>query len=432
MFDVLRSPQRSQPFVLLQPRLHLEDILPSTELHKAAARRSLPFDAAFVGIVEETGSLFAMGPDTYPLAIFGDVGVGRLLDAAPRDSHFDDEFGRDQDLPEDLDSVTRRARERRLRKLCREGSTDLRCLTGVRRLEAGTQSRFSRLLDAAPSVPSSESSPDARLEATAQGSVQAQVVVDPERAPSMSNSVMSAFSVCALALLIAFVWFGLRRTTGKPASSSATAGVQEKEQAVQQEASDTQVPTDHDTTPNSLARPDSPLRKRTISTASRPSTPRPGTPIKRPFAINLPEPGFELDGDGVDGEESEKDGEQPTKRKGVRRKRGKKKRGGTASAGAEDEKESADEPANGEVPNGNAKADAGKPVVHVVGQSALVVPPPSASTPVEPSLVVSDTVLGEICRLYSSVPVDSLSLNRFWIAWYSGLQGVFTRTRSRS
>ena len=405
MFDVLRSPQRSQPFVLLQPRLHLEDILPSTELHKAAARRSLPFDAVFVGIVEETGSLFAMGPDMYPLAIFGDSGVGRLLDAAPRDSHFDDEFGRDQDLPEDLDSVTRRARERRLRKMCRDGSTDLRCLTGVRRLEAGTQSRFSRLLDAAPAVPSPESSADGKPEATSRGPIQAQVMVDPERAASVSNSVMSAFAACALALLIAFVWLGLRRKTGKPMPPPAAAETQEKEKEVPQEAPDTDVPTDSDATPNGLARPDSPLRKRTISTASRPSTPRPSTPIKRPSAINLPELGFEMDGDAVDGEESEKDGEQPTKRKVVRRKRGKKKRGGMASAGAEDEKESADEPANGEVPNGDVQADASKPVVHVVGQSAIVVPPPSASTPVEPSLVVSDTVLGEFYLHLSFVPV---------------------------
>lgn len=385
VFDVLRSAQRSQPFVLLQPRLHLEDILPSTELHKAATHRSLPFDSAFVGIVEETGSLFAMGPDLYPLAIFGDAGVGRLLDAAPRDSHFDDEFGRDQDLPEDLDSVTRRARERRMRKICREGSTDLRCLTGVRRLEAGTQSRFSRLLDAAPSISSPESSADSIVAASSKGSVQVQVALDPEQAVSLSNSVMSAFAVCALALLITFVWLGLRRKAGKPA---AAAEPRENGKPVQQELSDA---ADGENA-KGLLQPDSPLRKRTISITSRPSTPRPSTPVKRPPAINLPEPGLELDVDVMDGDESEKDGdtEQPTKRKGVRRKRGKKKRGGTASAGVEDEN---DEP--GEAP---IEVDAGKPMVHVVGQSALVVPPPSASTPVEPSLVVSNAVLGKFCR----------------------------------
>lgn len=353
----------------------------------------------FVGIVEETGSLFAMGPDMYPLAIFGDAGVGRLLDAAPRDSHFDDEFGRDQDLPEDLDSVTRRARERRMRKMCSDGSTDLRCLTGVRRLEAGTQSRFSRLLDAAPSVSSPESSADdANVEASSEQQIQLQVALDPERAVSVSNSVISAFAVCALALLTAFVWFGLRRRTGKPAPPAAAAAEPlEREQSLEQGSSDALMPVDSDSAPNDLSQPGSP-RKRTISTASRPSTPHPSTPAKRPPAISFPEPGLELDGDAVDGDESERDGdaEQPTKRKGVRRKRGKKKRGGTANAGAEDEKESNDEPA--EVPNGHGKVDAGKPVVHVVGQSALVVPPPSASTPVEPSLVVSSTVLGEFCR----------------------------------
>ncbi|TFY57369.1 hypothetical protein EVJ58_g7053, partial [Rhodofomes roseus] len=231
VFDILRSPQRSQPFVLLQPRLHLEDILPSAELRKAAARQSMPFDAAFVGIVEETGSLYAMGPDTFPLVIFGDAGVGRFLDAAPRDTHFDDEFGRDGDLPGDLDSVTRRAKERRLQKMCREGSNDLRCLTGVRRLEAGTQSRFSRLLDAAPVVPSPLPERNISVHAaTSQenSTMSAQIILDSERVSSLSasTSALSAFAVCALALLIAFVWMGLKRKSGKPSNPISTTAVE--------------------------------------------------------------------------------------------------------------------------------------------------------------------------------------------------------------
>ncbi|KZT64332.1 hypothetical protein DAEQUDRAFT_718191 [Daedalea quercina L-15889] len=403
VFDILRSPQRQQPLALLQPRLHLEDILPSAELQKAAARQSLPFDAAFVGIVEETGSLFAMGPDTYPLVIFGDAGLGRFLDAAPRDTHFDDEFGRDQDLPEELDSVARRAKERRLRKMCREGSTDLRCLTGVRRLEAGTQSRFSRLLDAAPSESNANANAQGPQERSA---MSAQVVLDPDQASAVgaSNSALFAFAVCALALLVAFVWTGLRRKSSKPSplNLAVVAGSQEREKpvekSVEEHAPDALPPTESNAVQNNPALVNSPVRRRTMSTASRPGTPRPSTPNKRPSDIVLLDPTADLDGDAAEGDESEKDGEteQPAKRKGVRRKRGKKKRGGTAGGGADDEKENGDGVANDDVPNShaNGKADIGKAVVHVVSESAAVVPPPSASTPVMPSLIVSDTILG--------------------------------------
>ena len=130
----------SIPFVLLQPHLRLEDILPNADLRKAAAHKSLPnLDAAFVGYIEESGSLFAMSPDTFPLVVFGDVGVGRFLDPAP--DHVDVHM--EHDLPGDLDSISRRTKERRLRRMCREGSTDRRCLTGVRKLGSSTQSRLS-------------------------------------------------------------------------------------------------------------------------------------------------------------------------------------------------------------------------------------------------------------------------------------------------
>ncbi|KAK7683852.1 hypothetical protein QCA50_013230 [Cerrena zonata] len=155
VFDVLRTPDRDQPFVLLQPRPRLEDILPRDELSLAAKKDLLPNrDSAYVGLVEETGSLYAMSPDRFPLVIFGDTnrhdqyGVGRSIDPPP-DLKWDadGDGGDDRDLPMDIDSITKKLK---LKQLCRGGSMDPRCLTGVRPLES---SRLSRLLEGAPSVP---------------------------------------------------------------------------------------------------------------------------------------------------------------------------------------------------------------------------------------------------------------------------------------
>ena len=55
VFDILKAPDRSQPFTLLQPQPHLQDVFPG--------KVNFPNrDSAYVGLVEETGSLFAMNP----------------------------------------------------------------------------------------------------------------------------------------------------------------------------------------------------------------------------------------------------------------------------------------------------------------------------------------------------------------------------------
>lgn len=127
IFDVVKSARRTSPFVLLQPRLHLQDIIPH--------QREYPNDeTAFVGLVPETGSLFALGPDNFPLVAFsGPVsaqkveGIEGTSDEGVLISHEDS------------------------RLQCYEGTIDRRCQTGVRALRADSASRIARLLDGVPS-----------------------------------------------------------------------------------------------------------------------------------------------------------------------------------------------------------------------------------------------------------------------------------------
>ncbi|KAJ7809386.1 hypothetical protein B0H14DRAFT_2608098 [Mycena olivaceomarginata] len=68
IFDVLQDPTHNT-FVLLQPRLQLSAILPN--LAQNPLMDHLPhLESAYVGLVEETGSLFAMSTDRFPLIAF--------------------------------------------------------------------------------------------------------------------------------------------------------------------------------------------------------------------------------------------------------------------------------------------------------------------------------------------------------------------------
>ena len=127
IFDVVKSARRTSPFVLLQPRLPLRDIIP--------VQREYPNDeTAFVGLVPETGSLFALGPDNFPLVAFsGPVSAQKVgsiegtSDEGVLISHEDSKLQ------------------------CYEDTTDRRCQTGVRALRTDSASRIARLLDGVPS-----------------------------------------------------------------------------------------------------------------------------------------------------------------------------------------------------------------------------------------------------------------------------------------
>ncbi len=129
VFDVVKSAHKPSPFVLLQPRLRLQDILPST-IHQ---REFLDDETAFVGLVPGTGSLFALSPDHFPLVAFSESAPTQRI--------------------EDREGVIVSGEHGTLQ--CFEGTTDRQCLTGVRALRADSRSRLARLLDGVPGPASS-------------------------------------------------------------------------------------------------------------------------------------------------------------------------------------------------------------------------------------------------------------------------------------
>jgi serine/threonine-protein kinase/endoribonuclease IRE1 len=147
VLDVVKTSGRQNPMVLLQPSPRLQDVFPSMDLSNAAKlNHQLPnLDSAYVGVLEETGSLFAMSSDHFPLVAFGDANPNSmhpLIDPPPGTPLPTGGIPRPN-----VDEITK---ARKLRELCDKGAFDPRCLTGIRKLESSSRSRLSRLLDAAP------------------------------------------------------------------------------------------------------------------------------------------------------------------------------------------------------------------------------------------------------------------------------------------
>ncbi|KAF9255849.1 hypothetical protein L218DRAFT_1081629 [Marasmius fiardii PR-910] len=122
-------------YVLLQPQASLRDFHPSLDLSTyntassdsgAGRPQSSPLErllpnagSAYIGIVEETGSLFAMSPDKYPFVAFDRVGPGKrkgLIDAGPQFPPGADERDQGDERFLSLDEVTKRRREREERE----------------------------------------------------------------------------------------------------------------------------------------------------------------------------------------------------------------------------------------------------------------------------------------------------------------------------
>ncbi|KAJ8486815.1 hypothetical protein ONZ45_g14539 [Pleurotus djamor] len=185
VFDILRHQDGlKNVFALLQPRPRLADVLMSLKAQSnplSAAQtddadgRGLPqavldalpnIESAFVGRVGESGSLYAMSPEQFPLVAFG---LSNSLERDPKHGYYLDapdggaslEYS-DEDEPINVDEITKlrklRERERLERMRCfnpseATGPMDPSCMTGVRRLETGTgSSRARRLLDGVPGV----------------------------------------------------------------------------------------------------------------------------------------------------------------------------------------------------------------------------------------------------------------------------------------
>lgn len=499
--------------MLLQPRLSLQDLLPNVDLAAAAKEERLPnLDAAYVGMVEETGSLYVLSPDRYPLVVFGDTNTfdeqhgygaeygvgrtaGRLIDPPPglglggeHSGHADSPD--DRDFAPDVDSI---ARFMKRKKLCREpgaAAKDKRCWTGVRRMES---SRLSRLLDGAATVPlpyTPEADPDLEHPFGQSDGQTAQVGNDslgrtdgafgrPQLGDGTNGNDTGlagaygmgvyALGVVTLVLGVIIAWviqkkglFGQSRSTpasiGVPVTSVdsinelvkavssdvvMTNGVANGNGTASTSPVDTKSPSE---APISIPFPPLSTDAQTsqASEVIDPTDMANGTATPRPpgrkvsfgeaLKVTLQDGDDANEGTGAEGDDSDNDAPAVAgKRKAVRRRRGKKKPKSIITNGSVGDEDSGG--VAGEEKDGSRSADsAGQNggVVHVVSPSAIVVPPPATPTPVVPSLIVSDTILGKQCQsCIQCKALIHLTSPRFWLARYRRFQGLAARPCSR-
>lgn len=341
VLDVVRSSAKSGPFVLLQPRPRLQNIYSQMDLSSESAIRSqLPnIDSAYVGVVKQTGALFAMSPETYPFMAFSfsnpdtDIQWHNRIDP-PHDTQIP--------VTGDVDSITR---ARKLREHCTGPYRESICFTGMRHMESSDRSRYTRLIEAGPSSNMNENE-----------------TTNPVTSPLDSHGYAfpgGLFNIfftapISVAATMAVVWFAWkRRSVESPAPVTVTIPIEEPN-VVQEKPEEAQ---------SSIEQP------------PRESTPAPEPPKAPRKSVVIQEPGASTDVDDAEGDDSEREGDaQATPRKRQRRGRRAKKKKSTNGNG---EDGSPNEP----VP------DTPPPPT-----PSIVVPtPPPISVP---SLVVSDTVLG--------------------------------------
>ncbi|KAJ7507249.1 hypothetical protein B0H11DRAFT_2153641 [Mycena galericulata] len=394
IFDVLQTPIQHSPntFVLLQPRPQLSAILP--KLNHATSTDQLPhLDSAYIGMVEETGSLFAMSPDRFPLVVFGGgrQSKPKMIEGSPPG----------QELPGEIDAVTRarKERERAMAQrdygseddMCQDRTslyTDRRCLVGIRPLEGGDgdgpEMRMKRLIDGVPGVPLPwELAGGRRLEETVEGvgngSADRSALPGGNAThelggnPTVDDSLMWRGVLFTFVLGAVGLWFGMGRVRSRAGQGSRNIL--------------DAVKTNADANLVLLAEPAAatvvPVEDLVSVTKKLPALPP-----------DVADDGDDSDRDGDgDGDASALTG---SKRKGRRGKRGKKKKTGVAgsSDGAEvnglDSSEKENHKENGVVPNGGPLT----PSPMTPSGLSFTVAVPVVSPPIEPSLVVSDTVLG--------------------------------------
>lgn len=401
----------------MQPRLPISDVLQG--FNESSSASVYDPDTAYVGLVEETGSLFVMGNDHFPLIAFGDTEYSvnsRAIDPPPSAIP-------NTDLPDRVDAITKL---RKLRELCAESPYDTRCLTGKRPLDLSCLD--SRQL---PGVPSAELPPDIDLARNNDIDPGESLPDIPDTTNNLSTAVPSsgsnvmgegfrmsaALGTVLLAIVFGSVWL-LRdmlpiyklypwtpRLAPKIQNTSIPSSITSQTFAME-------VPP----APPSVLDGKShdmpiPLPSLPLDVGASLSTP---IPISRgPVAqlTNSPTLSKEiLDSPGMltfdDNEESEREGDAadatPKKRKPHRRRRGRKGKGNNSlAAGVVDETEGEKdaEGAVGSKEDGGGSAGEEKP--KHPGSAMLVVQ--STPQPAAPSLVVSDTVLGESDSLHSSL-----------------------------
>ena len=407
VFDVVRSSASDQPFVLLQPRPRLEGL---------ANYKDLPnLDSAYVGLVRETQSLFAMSPRVFPLVAFGDSNSRKP----------------------DVDAVTER---RKLRELCRNGAGDRRCFIGVRPLEESRQS-WSRLLDAA-AVPAGPAWPrgehdDPRGEPiieigdedpsnqsvvgrsnasivpwipwTSDGrplsSLLAQSAVDRSKGGAATSLLVSLLFACLLGGLWVYKTVKAIRVQVnvefKKAATEPTTVIEDQ----QLKPIPIEIASEESTVVESLLQSTPTLDTKAISTAVSAHIPA-STPS--PTSTSTSDTYVQVDSDyakasssdkdvistaalddlgDVEGDESDQvDMASPRKGAKKNRRRGKKKKATVTIAVPDGSEEKADE---------ETELNDQKPLVVGLPKPNLIIPPTPQSDPTGSSLIVSDNVLGK-------------------------------------
>lgn len=156
VFDILRTPGRANPVALLQPKPRLQDFIPGDFASSNDDNLNMDLEATYIGLVEETRSLFALSPERYPLVVFSPPNFNFLgkrlatIDAPPDYVPNSDAYS---DSLASIDSIPRLLKEQ---AKCTNGRWERECVVGKRPVAADSQSRLSRLLPDRPheSLPS--------------------------------------------------------------------------------------------------------------------------------------------------------------------------------------------------------------------------------------------------------------------------------------
>ena len=363
----------------------------------AKLNHQLPnLDSAYVGVLEETGSLFAMSSDRFPLVAFGDANPAHPLIDPPPGTPIPTGT-----IPKStVDEITK---ARKLRELCDKSVFNPHCLTGIRKLESSGRSRLSRLLDAAPVVQTPQSTTKAfPTPPSIQGPGDNRSLVNilspwpPGQAPAQNlQSTLPLSLLVLLSTILGWVVIGRRRWRSFKL----------------------QIPAQHfDVHPE--------VEPKRVERTPFIDAIAPGQPPDRlgpPEADNEP-----TAGDGVSPQESapveetgESEKEDPiatsTRKKPPRRRRGKKKKGPNPTTPADD-----DEP-EGE-PETDVAADTAE---EGSGKIQLILPTPvTATTPSAPALRVSEKILGMFWLMYSSSAPNRES--RIWFPRNCSFRGLTT------
>ncbi|KAF5323103.1 hypothetical protein D9611_009216 [Ephemerocybe angulata] len=389
VFDVLKgaTPLQHHPhaFVLLQPRPRLQDIVP-TAPH--LAQRS-----AFIGMVEETGSLYALSPSQFPLVGLGSGGHsrnGRTIGSTNSKGEY-----------KSVDELARqRKKDAKAQQLCEENPGDRRCLLGMHPLDTsdGHMSRMKRLLEGPKSV---------ETQTPRQGQSQwmehpmdrdiAVKPIDSIDVPSNgSNSPLplsparsSMLEVAGMTLFFGLlsVWFLFKRfrSGSKDDKHSGPLGVERSHPAIPT------IPAPPQAIGEPLDRPKTPLPETEPSDSSASGGGNGWVKVPATAATSgTTNPHIE-DGDDSD-REGEGDGEAtpvPGRKKPRRGKRGKKKKN-VLPTGADDEAEAGGvNTAILQLPGSPAPQ-----TLQTLSPSSSLILTPTPEPESKPSLTVTDTILG--------------------------------------